>query len=128
MPPRGIHVGLRGGDLLCLKWQDVCDEDGKIRPRITVREKKTGNTRHISLHDKTRQTLEIWKMRAGRAVSPMSLVWPGKAVVHCPFRGFISWSIDGARRPTLVETSELICSAKRIGFTCAEWALTRMER
>lgn len=74
----GIHVGLRGSDLLNLKWATLIDEEGEIRHRITVSEKKTGNARHIALQEKVRQTLDLWKLAVGEAALPGAYVWPGR--------------------------------------------------
>jgi site-specific recombinase XerD len=38
----GINSGLRISDLLKMKVSDILDENGKVRDRITLREKKTG--------------------------------------------------------------------------------------
>ncbi|MDR3602814.1 MAG: site-specific integrase [Desulfosporosinus sp.] len=47
----GINSGLRVSDLLKLKTSDVLDEKGKVRDRITVREKKTGKTKTFPFSD-----------------------------------------------------------------------------
>ena len=74
----GIHVGLRGSDLLALRWADVLDDEDIIRDRISVRERKTGNTRHIAIHEKVRQTLNNWKIHAGDFVNANAYVWPNR--------------------------------------------------
>ncbi|WP_255348660.1 hypothetical protein [Paenisporosarcina sp. TG20] len=38
---QGINSGLRISDLLPLKIDDVIDERGKVKDRISIREKKT---------------------------------------------------------------------------------------
>ncbi|MCS5695257.1 site-specific integrase [Desulfofundulus thermocisternus] len=45
----GINSGLRISDLLTLKISDVMDEKGKIRERITLREKKTGKAKDFPI-------------------------------------------------------------------------------
>lgn len=75
----GVHAGLRGSDLLALRWKQILDTDGKIRTRITVEEKKTGKTRHIAIQDKALQSLERWRRHAGIAVTLEDYVWPGRA-------------------------------------------------
>ncbi|SPF53465.1 putative integrase/recombinase YoeC [Candidatus Desulfosporosinus infrequens] len=47
----GINFGLRVSDLLNLKVSDVLDEKGRVRDRITVREKKTGKTKTFPFSD-----------------------------------------------------------------------------
>lgn len=47
----GINSGLRISDLLKLTIQDVTDEKGKVRPRITIREKKTGKAKDFPIGD-----------------------------------------------------------------------------
>lgn len=73
----GIHTGLRGSDLLRLRWGDVIDEtSGKPRERISVKEQKTGNTRHIAIQSKVQQAIENWRQASGRAVLPEDFLWP----------------------------------------------------
>lgn len=47
----GINSGLRVSDLLKLKASDVLDEKGRVKDRITVREKKTGKTKTFPFSD-----------------------------------------------------------------------------
>lgn len=47
----GINSGLRVSDLLQLRVAEVIDEKGKVRDRITVREKKTGKTKTFPFSD-----------------------------------------------------------------------------
>jgi len=57
----GIHAGLRGSDLLSIRWSDVSTPDGKIRDKLIVTESKTGNRRAIALQKNARRALEIWR-------------------------------------------------------------------
>jgi integrase len=45
----GINVGLRGSDLLSLRFSDVLDADDRVRRRLSITERKTHKQRHISL-------------------------------------------------------------------------------
>lgn len=78
----GIHAGLRGSDLLALRWSDALDEDGNVRERLSVRESKTGNTRHIALPEKVKVSLALWQKfqlkQMGNQCSPDTFIWPGK--------------------------------------------------
>lgn len=47
----GINSGLRVSDLLKLKVSDVSDEKGRVKDRITLREKKTGKTKTFPFSD-----------------------------------------------------------------------------
>ena len=47
----GINSGLRVSDLLKLMVSDVMDEKGRVKDRITVREKKTGKTKTFPFSD-----------------------------------------------------------------------------
>ena len=47
----GINSGLRVSDLLKLEVADVLDEKGRVKDRITVREKKTGKTKTFPFSD-----------------------------------------------------------------------------
>ncbi|MGB7548070.1 MAG: tyrosine-type recombinase/integrase, partial [Terracidiphilus sp.] len=59
----GIHVGLRGGDLLAIRWSDVISPDGRFRKRIEITETKTKKRRIIALQDNARNALEKWRSR-----------------------------------------------------------------
>ena len=43
----GINSGLRISDLLNLKVSDVLDKKGKVKDRVTIREKKTGKLKNF---------------------------------------------------------------------------------
>lgn len=47
----GINSGLRVSDLLKLRVSDVLDEKGRVKDRITIREKKTGKTKTFPFSD-----------------------------------------------------------------------------
>ena len=53
----GINSGLRISDLLQLDVKDVVDENGKIRDRISLREKKTNKTKDFPISDSARKAI-----------------------------------------------------------------------
>ncbi len=53
----GINSGLRISDLLDLRIRDVIDENGKIRDRIRLREKKTNKTKDFPISDASRKAI-----------------------------------------------------------------------
>lgn len=53
----GINSGLRISDLLKLKISDVLDESGKMRERITLREKKTNKTKDFPISEVSRKAI-----------------------------------------------------------------------
>ena len=54
----GINSGLRISDLLNLKICDILDENGKVKVRLSVREKKTGKMKKFPISDTARKCLE----------------------------------------------------------------------
>ncbi|MEW9673616.1 tyrosine-type recombinase/integrase [Ammoniphilus sp. 3BR4] len=54
----GINSGLRVSDLLKLIISDVLDEGGKVKDRITLREKKTGKTKNFPLSDNAKTAIQ----------------------------------------------------------------------
>ena len=60
----GINSGLRISDLLNLQIKDVIDQNGKIRDRIILREKKTNKTKDFPISDVARKAItEYLKIR-----------------------------------------------------------------
>ena len=59
----GVHAGLRGSDLLSIRWSDVITPDGRIRERIEVTETKTKKRRIIALQENARKALERWRLQ-----------------------------------------------------------------
>ena len=54
----GLHTALRISDMLCLRWQDVYDYEGKrVRETITVTEQKTGKKKIIALNSRISDVL-----------------------------------------------------------------------
>jgi site-specific recombinase XerD len=54
----GINSGLRISDLLILKVSDVCDDKGKIKDRIAIREKKTNKLKDFPLGETSKKALK----------------------------------------------------------------------
>ncbi|MHC1763744.1 MAG: tyrosine-type recombinase/integrase [Verrucomicrobiia bacterium] len=57
----GIHAGLRGSDLLALRWCDVLTADGAIKKVIEVNESKTGKLRRIAVSPNMRLAISAWR-------------------------------------------------------------------
>jgi len=77
----GINFGLRGGDLLSLKWKDVLTSTCHIRGVIKVTEEKTGKVRGIHLGVKPRKELgELWKklVESGQDPEPDDYVFASR--------------------------------------------------
>jgi integrase len=72
----GIHVGLRGSDLLALRWKDVAAPNGQILREFAVTESKTGKRRALMLQDNAREALRRWQQAAPPS-GPDALVFPG---------------------------------------------------
>lgn len=56
----GIHFGLRGGDLLSLRWSDVLGPRVQIKQTVEIHEQKTGNHRRIAVSEPVRRALHDW--------------------------------------------------------------------
>ncbi len=61
----GIHLGLRGGDLLRLRWRDVLGVDRRLLTRVVVTEQKTGKQRSIALQENAKKALQGWLQVVG---------------------------------------------------------------
>ena len=70
----GINSGLRISDLLNLQIKDVIDQNGKIRDRIILREKKTNKTKDFPISDVARKAItEYLKIRKFEFAEPLFL-------------------------------------------------------
>jgi len=54
----GVNSGLRVSDLLSLKVSHVLDEKGRIKDRITLREKKTGKVKDFPVGETAKKALK----------------------------------------------------------------------
>ena len=54
----GINAGLRGGDLIGLKYKDILTPQGRIKSALEVLEQKTGNKRRIAIGSNARSSLQ----------------------------------------------------------------------
>jgi integrase len=63
----GIHTGLRGSDLLALRWRDVLTDESRVVDRLRVTESKTSKLRVIALQEYAKRALESLL----RAVGPI---------------------------------------------------------
>ncbi len=70
----GIHFGLRGSDLLGLRWAILMGPDRKIRQVVEVVEQKTGNVRRIAVSETVRRCLLVWQRECG--ATPEAFVFP----------------------------------------------------
>ena len=57
----GLNTAFRIGDLLGLKWQDVCWANGKLRKHICIEEHKTEKNRIVPVNEAVRQALEDYR-------------------------------------------------------------------
>lgn len=82
----GINFGLRGSDLLGLKWKDVLTDNGNIKGVIEIIEHKTGKLRRIAVAWKVRvqlsELLQTYKdpddPDAEPQVNPEDFVFPSR--------------------------------------------------
>lgn len=57
----GLNTAFRIGDMLLLKWQDVCHPDGSLCAHIYIKEQKTGKSRTVPINNALRQALEAYR-------------------------------------------------------------------
>lgn len=66
----GLNTAFRIGDLLNLRWKDVCTETGELRPHICIEEQKTGKTHVVPINDTLRHTLLSYQFSRPQAKLP----------------------------------------------------------
>lgn len=57
----GLNTAFRIGDLLELRWQDVCLPDGRLHRHICIKEQKTGKSHIVPINDALRRSLETYR-------------------------------------------------------------------
>lgn len=57
----GLNTAFRIGDMLRLKWADVCQPDGNPCTHIHIEEQKTGKVRIVPINNALRQALESYR-------------------------------------------------------------------
>lgn len=58
----GLNTAFRIGDLLELRWQDVCRTNGKLHRHICIKEQKTGKQHIVPINNALRKTLESYRL------------------------------------------------------------------
>lgn len=71
----GLNTAFRVGDLLKLRWKDVCGANGKLRQHICVEEQKTGKKRVVPINEVLRQTLDAYKSSCPET-APQDFLFP----------------------------------------------------
>lgn len=79
----GLNTAFRAGDLLKLRWQDVCDTNGILRKHIRVKEQKTGKLRTVPINAALQQTLDLYRKVCSRT-APQDFLFPSKRCKSCP--------------------------------------------
>ncbi len=71
----GLNTAFRIGDLLKLRWQDVCSADGVLQKYISIAEQKTGKTREVPINAVLRQTLDRYRTLCPET-APQNFLFP----------------------------------------------------
>jgi len=92
-----IHTGLRQGELLGLKWDDVDLEDGSLQVRRTLAitksgpvftsPKTTGSRRSVKLTSKATEALEIHLKRQLREIDRVGSLWSENGLIFASETG-----------------------------------------
>ena len=61
----GINSGLRIGDILSLKLEDIKDNEGNLKDYLTIKEQKTGKTRKVFFNKQIREALNYYLKKTG---------------------------------------------------------------
>jgi len=61
----GINSGLRIGDILSLKLEDVKDSQGNLKDYLDIKEQKTGKTRKVFFNKQIKEALNYYLKKSG---------------------------------------------------------------
>ena len=61
----GINSGLRIGDILSLKLEDVKDGQGNLKDYLDIKEQKTGKTRKVFFNKQIKEALNYYLKKTG---------------------------------------------------------------
>ncbi|MFZ0033393.1 MAG: tyrosine-type recombinase/integrase [Sedimentisphaerales bacterium] len=74
----GINMGLRGSDLLSLRFKDILTPDGHIKTALKVVEQKTDKCRRITIGDNVRKALEDLCHNSNENTLPNNYIFPSR--------------------------------------------------
>ena len=112
----GTCTALRIGDLLSLKWDDVCDEkNGAFHSHVTLTEKKTGKEKAIALNPKAIEALCLYlPRRHGEYI--FSSNRRGKAISRVQ-----AWRIIREAAAAIKAVGKIACHSLRKTFGYFAW-------
>lgn len=116
----GLNTAFRIGDLLELRWKDVCISNGKMHRHISIKEQKTGKTHIVPINDTLKQTLENYRKNCGK-IDKEGYLFPSTRYKSRPLSRYQAYRIikDAAKASGLPE--HISCHSLRKTFGYHAW-------
>lgn len=116
----GLNTAFRIGDLLELRWQDVCRANGILRRHIYVEEQKTEKNRVVPINSALRTALEAYRLVCQNP-APSDYLFPGGRCKSKPLSRYQAYRIvrNAARECGLSE--HISCHSLRKTFGYHAW-------
>ncbi len=116
----GLNTAFRIGDLLELKWQDVCKANGRLHRHICIEEQKTEKNRIVPINNALRQALETYRMYC-KGISESDYLFPSTRYKSQPLSRYQAYRIVKSAAKACGLPEHISCHSLRKTFGYHAW-------
>lgn len=116
----GLNTAFRIGDLLGLRWQDVCQTNGRLHKHICIEEQKTGKTHVVPINEALKETLEHYRIYCGNAKAS-DYLFPSTRYKSQPLSRYQAYRIIKNAAKECGLTEHISCHSLRKTFGYHAW-------
>ncbi|MCM1124816.1 MAG: site-specific integrase [Eubacterium sp.] len=116
----GLNTAFRISDLLRLRWQDVCREDGTLRTHIRIQEQKTGKCHTVPINNALRQALSAYRSHC-KDRKPQSCLFPSTRCKTQPLSRYQAYRLIRSAAEQCGISEHISCHSLRKTFGYHAW-------
>ncbi|MCM1268907.1 MAG: site-specific integrase [Bacteroidales bacterium] len=116
----GLNTAFRISDLLSLRWQDVCTEDGDLRTHIRMTEQKTGKSHIVPINASLRQALFDYYSQC-KTAQPHSWLFPSTRYKTQPLSRYQTYRLIRNAAEQCGLSEHISCHSLRKTFGYHAW-------
>jgi integrase len=117
----GVHSALRISDLLRLRWEDVLEPSGGMKPHITVTEHKTGKLKTIALNKAALRALQTFLAELDKAGNRGEFIFENSRKNRAAICRVTAWRIIRVAVKALALMGKISCHSLRKTFGYHAW-------